>query len=154
MPKAAVHVETCNLMAVSSNLVKTGPADLSVGRALTSVSFTLCKTAVEAYIKSVEDSTGIYLKKGLIPPLAIAAIAKKKLMEVLHIPDGAIQSQATFDFLGSVKLEEPLCCHGAISEHWMRNKVNYVAVDIRVNRADRRCVLKGKMGFILASDTE
>ncbi len=141
-------------MPVSRNLLKTEPGDLSVGRALPRVSFTLYKTAVESYIDSVEDCTRIYLNKGLVPPLAIAAIAKKKLMEVLHIPDGAIQSQATFDFLGPIRLEETLRCHGTISEHWVRNRVNYVAVDIRVNSTDRKCVNKGKMGFIRASGTD
>jgi hypothetical protein len=146
----AVHVEAYNLVAVSVSSPQSQALDLSVGRALPRVNLTLDERTVESYIASVDDQTGIYRRTGLVPPLAVAAIAKKRLMEVLHIPDGAIQSQAIFDFMGVVKSEETLHCRGVISEHWMRNSVNYVAVDIRVNGMNRRCVLKGRMGFILA----
>lgn len=137
-------------MFASGSTQRTEVVDLSVGRALPAVNFTLDKAMVESYIESVEDQTGLYHHSGFVPPLAVAAIAKKKLMEALHIPDGAIQSQAIFDFLSRVKSGGTLRCSGIISEHWKRNGVNYIAVDIRVNGMNRRCILKGRMGFILA----
>ncbi len=137
-------------MSASGIIPVTEAGDLSVGRILPRVTFTVDKALVESYIQSVDDLSGLFQRNCLVPPLALAAIARKRLMEVLHIPDGAIQSQAIFDFLCGVKLEEPLQCSGTISEHWKRNGVNYVAVDIWVDRMNRRRALKGKMGFILA----
>jgi hypothetical protein len=117
---------------------------------LPTVNFILDKTITESYIEAVDDLAKLYFRSGFVPPLAIAAIAKNRMMEQLKIPDGAIQSQAIFDFLSRVKFGESLRCNGIISEHWNRNGVNYVAVDIRVNSLNNRCVLKGRMGFILA----
>jgi hypothetical protein len=137
-------------MSDSENTAKTQPVILSVGLSLGDVAFTIDRAAVNSYVKSVEDRTGLYGREGFVPPLAVAAIAKKRLMESLHIPDGAIQSQAVFDFKGVVKSGEALHCSGVVSEHWKRNGVNYVAVDIRVTGMKGKCILKGKMGFILA----
>jgi hypothetical protein len=141
-------------MVVSHPVHGQKATDLSVGRALPIVAFTLDEALIRSYIESVEDETGSYEQKNLVPPLAIAAIAKKKLMEVLHIPDGAIQSLAIFDFWSLVRLGEMLKCRGDISEHWIRNNVNYVAVDIQINSINRRRVLSGTMGFILAPSIE
>ena len=141
-------------MPASGSSQKTEGNNFSVGRVLPNVSFSIDKAAVESYIESVKDQAVLYQNKGLVPPLAAAAIAKKRLLEVLHSPDGAIQSQAVFDFMGVVKSGDTLRCRGIISEHWVRNGVNYVAVDIQVSGINRRCVLKGRMGFILAPSAD
>ncbi len=150
MRQTAVHVETYNLMPSPASPQQPQALNLTVGLPLPRVSFALDGATVESYIKSVDDKTALHRSTGLVPPLAIAAIAKKKLMEVLHIPDGAIQSLAAFDFMNAVKLGEDLRCGGVISEHWVRGGVNYVAVDIHVDGKNRRRILKGTMGFILA----
>ncbi len=150
MRQTAVYVETYNLMSFPASPQQSQALNLTVGLPLPRVSFIVDDATAESYIKSVDDRTSLYRSTGLVPPLAVAAIAKKKLMEVLHIPDGAIQSLAAFDFMNAVKSGESLRCGGVISEHWVRGGVNYVAVDIHVDGKNRRRILKGTMGFILA----
>jgi hypothetical protein len=147
MRHPAIHMEAFDLTS-RIGIAKT--ASFSVGQTLRGVNFTLEKTAIESYVEAVQDPAQLFKQNGLVPTLAIAAIAKNRLMESLNIPDGAIQSQANFDFISEVKLGEILHCQGTISEHWIRNGIHFVGVDIRVKKTNRKCVLKGKMGFILA----
>jgi acyl dehydratase len=65
-------------------------ADLPVGHTFPAIQFTVDAESSRAYRDATGDSLALYEEQGVVPPLAVAALALGALMKVIELPDGTL----------------------------------------------------------------
>ena len=94
--------------------------DLKTGQEFPPATFQVDSTIVADYLKAIEEDNVLYQDTGLVPPMAVAALALKALINAISMPPGTIH----------------------VSQDLM-------TVAISVVNQKNRPVLAGKTGFIL-----
>ena len=120
-------------------------------------SFRLDASRVSLYLKAVQDKSYPYQEnrpalspsKGLIPPMAVAALALATLSNTISLPPGSIHVSQELGFVQAVSLDDSLTSYAKVSRAQKRGKLHLIAVDISVRNQDRQTVLTGKTSFIL-----
>ena len=110
--------------------------------------FKLDAATAAAYLKAVEDTSPFYRDTGLVPPMAIAALAMAALAEGMTLPPGAIHVSQEFDFIDAVTVGESLTSHAKVGAKQSRSKFRILSIDLNV-LSGTRAVLIGKTSFIL-----
>jgi len=101
------------------------------------------------YLKAVEEESVIYRGTGLVPPMAVAALALKALADAISMPPGTVHVSQEFDFMATVNINDVLTSRARVNRVQERGKLHLVNVDINVTNQENRPVLSGKTGFIL-----
>ena len=122
---------------------------LEVGYEFPSKSYKLDAVEVSDYLKAVEDSNHLYSDTGLVPPLAVAALAMTVLSTSLSLPPGAIHVSQEFEFIDGVSVEETLTSRARVVRNKSRGKLHLFDVELNVFNKNQKTVLTGKTSFIL-----
>jgi len=75
---------------------------------------------VERYLAAVEDTNTVYAESGLAPPVALAAIALKQLLDMIELPDGTLHIGQEIEAHGGVALGAKLSMRGWIAQRSVR----------------------------------
>jgi acyl dehydratase len=124
-------------------------ANLTPGYEFAPASFTLDGERVRAYLKAVQDSTGIYETDNTVPPMAIGALAMTAMAEGLLLPPGAIHVSQELKFMETVRQGETLTSYARVSRKVERGKFRMLAISINVLNQKKTPVLTGETSFIL-----
>ncbi len=122
---------------------------LVTGYEFTPASFKLDSEKVAAYLKAVEDSSPIYKEKGIVPPMAIAALAMASLSEGLVLPPGAIHVSQDLEFVSTVNINEPLTSYARVVRKIERGKFHMLTIGVKVLNQNKATAITGEIGFIL-----
>ena len=123
--------------------------DLSTGYEFEPSDFRLNSESVMAYLDAVEGDRQIYEKDGIIPPMAIAALAMTAMAEGMSLPPGAIHVSQDLQFLSLVDIDETLTSHARVNRKVERGKFHMLTIGINVYDQKLMPVLTGEIGFIL-----
>ena len=128
---------------------KTEYQDMKAGQKFPSAEFQIDSTTVADYLKAVEEDNAIYQDTGLVPPMAVAALALKSLIDAISMPPGTIHVSQEFEFIDTVNTQDTLTSQASVSRIQERGKLHLISVDINVSNQEQKPVLAGKTGFIL-----
>ncbi len=123
--------------------------DLKAGQEFPAAAFQVDSATASDYLKAVEEENVIYQDTGLVPPMAVAALALKALINAISMPPGTIHVSQEFEFLAAVSTQDTMTSHATVSRIQQRGKLHLINVDISVLNQENQPVLAGKTGFIL-----
>ncbi len=90
-------------------------AALEKGHECPPASFDLSEAWVDAYVASVEDEAIGALEGGFVPPMAIAALAIRALLDQASLPPGTLHAGQELAFTAPVRRGETLTAAARIA---------------------------------------
>ena len=124
-------------------------SNLSTGYEFEPAIFRLNSESVTAYLDAVESDRLIYEKNGIVPPMAIAALAMTAMAEGMSLPPGAIHVSQDLQFLNPVSIDETLTSYAKVNRKVERGKFHMLTIGINVNNQNNMPVITAETGFIL-----
>ena len=129
-------------------------AALEKGDEFTPASFDLSDEWVGDYVASVEDEAIGALDGGFVPPMAVAALAIRALLEQASLPPGTLHAGQELAFTAPVRRGETLTVAARIASRGERAGWVLMGVELRVAR-DGEMVMTGRatLSFPVAEGT-
>jgi acyl dehydratase len=122
---------------------------LEKGHQFSATPFVLDEEAVARYVEAVEDESLPRLAqaegKAWVPPMAVAALALRSLMEEMTLPAGAIHGSQEFEFLRAVEAGERVACHAWLAHRSQRAGWWILAVEMEGADDSGQPVLTGRL---------
>ncbi len=109
-------------------------AALEKGHEFPPASFDLSDQWVGDYVVSVEDEAISALDSGFVPPMAVAALAIRALLEQASLPPGTLHAGQELAFTAPVRRGETLTVAARIASRGKRAGWALIAVELRVAR--------------------
>ena len=128
---------------------KTEYQELKTGQEFPPAAFQVDSATVADYLKAVEEDNVIYQNTGLVPPMALAALALKALINTISMPPGTIHVSQEFEFIDAANTRDTLTSQARVSRVQERGKLHLMTVDISVVNQEQKPVLAGKTSFVL-----
>jgi acyl dehydratase len=104
---------------------------------------------VSDYINSVGEKNEIYKNTGLVPPMALAALAMAAMAEGSSFPPGTVHVSQELEFSGTVYVGDTIECSGKVARRQDRGGLHLMTTELYVCNGTHDQVLTGKVGFIL-----
>ena len=104
----------------------------------------ITKEWVRQYLEAVGDPLPHYMELGIVPPLAISALALGKLLKELALPGGAIHSLQEVNTVRAVRLGEELVGRAGLERPRQRGNLQFITASYWVEDAAGNEVQKGK----------
>ena len=101
----------------------------------------LDEAAVSAYVEAVDDSTATPLTA---PPMALAALSLRGVINDLEVPGGTLHVGQEIQFEGSVTPPETLTCRATLLQNSVRGDWRFLIVQVEVEDGSGRQVMGGK----------
>ena len=125
-------------------------AALEPGQTISNRRYTLDDAAIALYVNAVGDRSGLYeTGDGVTPPMAVAALGLRGVVEDLRIPGGTLHTSQEMEFLAAVLAGSELRCEADVMQNSVRGDRRFLVVGIRMDDADGRRVLNGKSTLVL-----
>jgi acyl dehydratase len=122
---------------------------LEKGHRFSATSFVLDEEAVARYLEAVEDGALPRLAqaegKAWVPPMAVAALGLRSLMEEMTLPAGAIHVSQELEFVRPVETGERIACRAWLSHRSQRAGYWVLAVEMEGADESGRSVLTGRL---------
>ena len=118
-------------------------ADLAQGREFPPACIDLSEQWVEAYVAAVEDKAIAALGGGFVPPMAVAALAIRALLEHASLPPGTLHAGQELAFTAPARRGETLTVAARIASRGERAGWVLMGVELRVTR-DGAVVMTGR----------
>ena len=121
---------------------------LEKGHQFSATSFVLDEDAVARYVEAVEDEALPRLAqaegKAWVPPMAVAALALRSLMEEMVLPAGASHISQELEFVRAVEAGERITCRAWLSHRSQRGGWWVLAVEMEGAGESGQPVLAGR----------
>ena len=101
--------------------------------------YVLDEAAVSAYVEAVADSTAT---PSTAPPMALAALSLRGVINDLEVPGGTLHVGQEIQFEGSVTPPETLTCRA--TQNSVRGDWRFLIVQVEVEDGSGRQVMGGK----------
>jgi acyl dehydratase len=122
---------------------------LEKGHQFSATSFVLDEEAVARYLEAVEDGALPRLAqtegKAWVPPMAVAALGLRSLMEEMTLPAGAIHVSQELEFVRPVETGERIACCAWLSHRSQRAGYWVLAVEMEGADESGRSLLTGRL---------
>jgi len=118
--------------------------ELPKGYELPAFPFELSPDWVREYVASVEDEAIGEVDGDFVPPMAIAALALRALLEGARLPDGAIHLGQELEFVRPVRVGEKLHASARVVSRGERQGWVLSGVEMDVTAADGSAVMHGR----------
>lgn len=128
-------------------------AALKPGREISYRSYDLDPDTVARYVNAVGDESRLMTGAdggALAPPMAVAALGLRGVIEELDIPGGTLHTSQELEFNGPVRVGEALECHATLLQNSVRGDRRFIVVELAVEDGNHQRVLKGKSTLVLA----
>jgi acyl dehydratase len=128
-------------------------ASLEKGYRFPPVSFALEEAAVRGYLEAVEDAALSALcqaeGQAWAPPMAVAALALRGLMEAMGLPAGAVHASQEFEFRRPVAVGERLASRAWVAHRSQRSGWLALAVEMEATDEAGEAVLAGRASVLI-----
>ena len=104
---------------------------------------------VRQYLDAVEDVSPVYREAGVVPPLAVVALAVAALLERLGLPPGTVHAAQELECRRVIQIDEQLSCAVTLSRAMRRGEWRLMTADLRVLDRDGAAVLGGKITVLV-----
>jgi len=106
--------------------------------------FELSPEWVREYAAAVEDEAIGALDEGLVPPMAVAALAVRSLLEGAELPPGTIHLGQEMALLKPVRLGERLSVSARVASRGERQGWVLIGIDLNVEDGEHGPVMEGR----------
>jgi acyl dehydratase len=134
--------------------VKIEYQELAAGYEFQPARFKLDSEKVKKYLDAVEDASGVYEERRIVPPMAAAALAMAALSSALVLPPGTVHVSQELEFTGPAAVGETLTSRARVERKVARGKFHMLTIGIKVTSEKQAVVLSGETGFILPLPVE
>jgi acyl dehydratase len=122
---------------------------LEKGHQFSATSFVLDGVTVARYVEAVEDEALPRLAqaedKAWVPPMAVAALALRSLMEEMTLPAGSIHVSQELEFVRAMETGEQIACRAWLNHRSQRGGYWVLAVEMEGADESGRSVLAGRL---------
>jgi acyl dehydratase len=118
--------------------------ELPKGHQLPAFPFELSPEWVREYVASVEDAAIGQIDDDFVPPMAVAALALRALLEGARLPEGAIHLGQELDFQRPVRVGEKLHASARVVSRGERQGWVLTGVEMDVTDGDGSTVMHGR----------
>ena len=94
--------------------------DLPKGHELHAGDIEISRQRVGAYLGAVSDTNAVYAETGLVSPVAAAALALTRLLEMLELPFGTLHIGQEIQAHGGIAIDTKLSMRGWIAQRSVR----------------------------------
>jgi hypothetical protein len=98
--------------------------------------FLLTREYVEAYVSATRDTSALYDKAGLAPPLAVATRALGALLEVVELPPGSLHTGQEIEMQTGVPMPANLTLSGRVAQRSERGGMIIAVLQFDVTAND------------------
>ena len=127
---------------------------LAKGHELPPFAFELSPEWVREYVVAVEDKAISALDEGLVPPMAVAALGVRALLDGARLPPGAIHLGQEMNFLRPVRVGERLSISARVISRGERQGWVLLGIDLDVRGDDDGPVMKGRATLTMPAARE
>ncbi|MDC0034884.1 MaoC family dehydratase [Chloroflexi bacterium] len=130
---------------------------LETGNTISDQKYTLTQKEIDLYLDSVQDGSERQFSESgieLAPPMAIAALSLRGVVNDLQIPGGTLHVGQEMQFKGSVEVGEDLRCIASIASNNIRGDWRFMTVNLSVLSSSENEILEGKSTIMLPAETE
>lgn len=117
---------------------------LAKGHQLPPFAFDLSPEWVREYVVAVEDTAIGALDEGLVPPMAVAALGVRALLDGARLPAGAIHLGQEVSFLRPVRVGERLSISARVVSRGERQGWVLLGIELDVRGDDQGPVMTGR----------
>jgi hypothetical protein len=100
--------------------VSTVLTDLPAGHVFEPIRFSIDAERARAYRGAVGDALPLYDEAGIVPPLAVAAVALGELLESVSLPPGTLHVNESLSFSAAVAPGAALECRAVLALRSLR----------------------------------
>jgi hypothetical protein len=125
-------------------------ASLITGEPVSQRSYLLNEESVNKYKEAVQDRSFSDQRKlcdtqaDYAPPMSIAALSLKGVINDLKIPGGTLHTGQEIQFLTPVPIGETLKCTAVLKSNTVRSQWRFLVVTLMVENKDGSTVMRGK----------
>ena len=127
---------------------------LAKGHELPPFAFELSPEWVREYVVAVEDEAISALDEGLVPPMAVAALGVRALLDGARLPPGAIHLGQEMSFLRPVRVGERLSISARVVSRGERQGWVLLGIELDVQGDDQGPVMKGRATLTMPAGRE
>jgi acyl dehydratase len=117
---------------------------LPKGHEMPPLTFELSPEWVREYVAAVEDEAIGTLDEGLVPPMAVAALAVRSLLEGAQLPPAAVHLGQEMAFLKPVRVGERLAVRARVVSRGERQGWVLMGIDLNVEDEGGSPVMNGR----------
>ncbi len=129
-------------------------ATLPKGHELPASTFELSREWVREYVAAVEDGAIGARDEGLVPPMAVAALAVRSLLDAAELPPGAVHLGQETEFVRPVRVGERLSASARVVSRGERQGWVLMGIDMKVDGQDGEPVMKGRATLTMPAGGE
>lgn len=107
------------------------------------ISFELSEDWVAGYVAAVEDAS-IAAHSGVVPPMALATLAVRTLLDSAGLPAGAVHVGQELNFLRAAAVGESLAARATITSRGERAGWVLMGLELSIGDADGSPVMSGR----------
>ena len=115
-------------------------------------SYVLDAGLVSKYVNAVRDETRLTSSldgRPLVPPMAVAALSLRGVVQDLAIPGGTLHAGQEFEFRGAVHVGARLECSATLTQNSVRREWRFLVVELEVEDGTGRSVMTGKSTIMI-----
>ena len=127
-------------------------AALPRGHRFPPTTFTLAPDWVRDYVAAVDDTAIVSMGDGLVPPMALAALSIRALLERAALPAGAVHLGQELSFHRPVSVGERLAARAAVISRGERQGWVLMGVELAVDDVSGEVVMEGRATVTFPSD--
>jgi len=131
------------------------PIDYSTlvsGQEISNRTYDLDATVVSRYVEAVADQASLRSEadgRELVPPMAVAALSLRGVVNDLAIPGGTLHAGQELEFKKTVAIGDTLACRATLLQNSVRGEWRFIVVQLGVEDDDGREVMAGKSTIML-----
>ena len=126
--------------------------DLTVGQKISDRTHLLDAVLVSRYVDAVEDRATLHSSvdgRPLVPPMAVAALSLRGVVQDLEIPGGTLHAGQELEFRGAVGVGAALDCSATLAQNSVRGEWRFLVVELEVVDGAGLVVMTGKSTIIV-----
>lgn len=129
-------------------------SQLAKGQELPPLSFEVTPAWAREYTAAVEDGAIGRVGEGIVPPMGIAALAIRALLDAAELPPGAIHLGQELAFRQAVRTGQRLRCRARVSSRGERQGWVLMGIDLSVEDEGGAPVLSGRATVTMPAKAE
>ena len=124
---------------------------LAPGQEVSRRTYHLDPETVDRYVRAVEGSGPVPSEEGrpLVPPMAVAALGLRGVVQDLRIPGGTLHVGQEMAFLDAVPVGATVQCRAVVLQNAVRGGYRFLTVGMEVTDGDGRRVLEAKSSIMV-----
>ena len=122
------------------------------GQQISDQTYLLDSEMVSKYTDAVGDQSQLHTRddgRALAPPMAVAALSLRGVVNDLEIPGGTLHAGQEMDFIRAVPTGEKLDCRATLLQNSVRGDWRFMVVQLQVEDSAGRRVMVGKSTIML-----